>query len=201
MLNPMMRGWANYHRGTVAKAIFAKVDHEIWKAIWKWATRRHPGKRDTWIKDRYFHSVGKRKWIFKAMDKDKDGKPHIATLVQTTDTAIKRHIKIKGEANPFDPAQESYFESRLGSKMERNLKGKTTLLKLWWRQDKECPHCREKITKETGWNIHHILPKAQGGKDNISNLVLLHPNCHRQIHNPKHKVVKPASVTGGYHEA
>jgi RNA-directed DNA polymerase len=139
--------------------------------------------------------------VFMATFKNSDGKPRTATLVKTSDTEIKRHTKIRGEANPFDPAQESYFESRLGSKMDGNLKGKTKLLRLWWRQDKECPHCQEKITKETGWNIHHILPKAQGGKDNISNLMLLHPNCHRQIHSQKLEVVKPAPVTGGFHEA
>ena len=201
LLNPMIRGWANYHQGAVAKETFKTVDTGIWKAIWQWAAHRHPNKGKNWVKERYFSSVGNRTWVFAATTKDKDGKPRMVKLVKASDTAIKRHIKIKGKANPFDPVQESYFESRLGSKMEGNLKGKTTLLKLWWRQDKECPHCGEKITKETGWNIHHILPKAQGGKDNISNLVLLHPNCHRQIHNPKWKVVKPAPVTGGYHEA
>ncbi len=72
--------------------------------------------------------------------------------------------------------------------MEGNLKGKAKLLRLWWRQDKECPQCREKITKETGWNIHHILPKSEGGEENMSNLALLHPNCHRQIHSQKLKV-------------
>ncbi|MBK8751573.1 MAG: HNH endonuclease [Candidatus Competibacteraceae bacterium] len=177
------------------------IDHEIWRIIWKWATRRHPNKGTKWVKDRYFIRIGSRDWIFVATTKDKDGKPQRRTLIKASDTKIMRHIKIKGEANPFDPAQESYFESRLGWKMDNNLKGKTKLLRLWWRQDKECPHCQEKITKETGWNIHHILPKAQGGKDNISNLMLLHPNCHRQIHSQKLEVVKPAPVKGGLDEA
>ncbi|CDH44869.1 hypothetical protein BN874_1950006 [Candidatus Contendobacter odensis Run_B_J11] len=33
LLNPMIRGWANYHQGAVAKETFAKVDHEIWRII------------------------------------------------------------------------------------------------------------------------------------------------------------------------
>ncbi|EAS1844058.1 HNH endonuclease, partial [Salmonella enterica] len=37
-------------------------------------------------------------------------------------------------------------------------------------------------TRKTGWNIHHILKKSLGGSDNLENLVLLHPNCHRQLH-------------------
>jgi RNA-directed DNA polymerase len=188
LLNPMIRGWANYHKGTVAKETFAKVRCEVWKVVWQWATRRHPNKGLHWIKERYFEPDGKREWIFTAKVKDKDGKPREIRLVQANDIKIERYIKIKGEANPFDPAQEAYFESRLGRKMEGNLKGKTKLLRLWWRQDKECPQCHEKITKETGWNIHHILPKSKGGGENMSNLALLHPNCHRQIHSQKLKV-------------
>ncbi|WP_259399592.1 HNH endonuclease [Pseudoalteromonas sp. SR41-4] len=42
--------------------------------------------------------------------------------------------------------------------------------------------CHQKITKETGWNIHHIVERVKGGTDEMSNLVLLHPNCHRQLH-------------------
>ena len=33
MLNPMIRGWANYHQHVVSKATFARVDHEIWRVV------------------------------------------------------------------------------------------------------------------------------------------------------------------------
>ena len=44
LLNPMIRGWANYHRHVVAKKTYAAVDHHIWQALWRWARRRHPNK-------------------------------------------------------------------------------------------------------------------------------------------------------------
>jgi hypothetical protein len=47
---------------------------------------------------------------------------------------IKRHIKIKGEANPFDPKFETYFEERSTSKMRDTLKGSKKLLSLWLNQ-------------------------------------------------------------------
>ena len=122
-------------------------------------------------------------------------------LVKASDTKIVRHIRIRGAANPFDPAQETYFESRLGQKMKESLTGRIKGLRLWWNQDKKCPNCQEKITKDTGWHVHHILPKSEGGKDNISNLVLLHPNCHRQIHSQRLNVAEPAPVTRGFDEA
>ena len=201
LLNPKIRGWANYHKGTVATETFAKVDHEVWKTVWQWAMRRHPLKGLRWIKDKYFIPERNRNWIFTAHTKDKEGKPRMVKLVQAGDTKIERHIKIKGEANPFDPAQETYFESRLGQKMKESLTGRIKGLRLWWNQDKKCPNCQEKITKETGWHIHHILPKSEGGKDNISNLLLLHPNCHRQIHSQRLEVAKPAPVKEGLVEA
>ncbi len=201
LLNPKIRGWANYHKGTVAKETFAKVDHEVWKAVWQWAKRRHPNKELRWIKERYFKTEGNRAWTFTANIKTKEGEPLNMKLVKASDTKIERHIKIRGEANPFDPKQETYFESRLGWKMKEKLTGRIKWLRLWWRQDKECPNCHEKITEETGWHVHHILPKSEGGKDNISNLVLVHPNCHRQIHSQRLKVAEPAPVKRGFAEA
>ena len=44
LLNPVIRGWANYHQNQVAKETFSKVDHFIWKKLWQWACRRHPNK-------------------------------------------------------------------------------------------------------------------------------------------------------------
>jgi RNA-directed DNA polymerase len=196
LLNPKIRGWANYHKGAVAKAAFAKVDHEIWKTLWQWARRRHPNKTAPWTKERYFKSIGNRNWVFAANVTTPDGKPKQVRLVLATDTKIRRHVKIRGEANPFDPKLESYFEGRLGWKMMDNLKGRRKLRYLWWDQEGKCPNCNQKITKDTGWNIHHILPKSEGGKDNLSNLVLVHPNCHKQVHCRKTNVVPPAPTKG-----
>ena len=41
-LNPIIRGWAHYHRHVVSKQTFRRVDSEIFKAVWQWAKRRHP---------------------------------------------------------------------------------------------------------------------------------------------------------------
>lgn len=199
-LNPLIRGWANYHRNQVAKAIFQKVDHLIWERLWKWACRRHPRKPLTWIKDRYFIRQGLRHWVFGTMIAGEDGERKLVKLVYASDTPIRRHTKIKGEANPFDPAWEQYFEGRLSLTMKDNLRGRTKLLYLWSAQKGKCPSCGEAISKETGWNVHHILEKTRGGSDAMSNLVLLHPNCHRQIHSRKVGAL-PAPVKRGFAEA
>ncbi len=199
-LNPIIRGWANYHQNQVAKETFSKVDHLIWRRLWQWACRRHPNKSKAWIKKRYFHTEGTRNWVFGTKVKGADGKKKLVKLVQASDTPIRRHIKIKSGANPFDPAWEPYFEQRLGLTMKNSLKGRERLLRLWQAQKGHCLNCDEPITKETGWHLHHILPKAQGGTDNQANLMLLHPNCHRQIHNSDQRE-QPAPVKRGFSEA
>lgn len=76
-----------------------------------------------------------------------------------------------------------YFEQRLERLWKSSMSGRERLLKLWLRQKKRCVICNQLITKETGWHIHHIVERVNGGSDKLSNLVLLHPNCHRQLHN------------------
>ncbi|WP_460036218.1 HNH endonuclease [Methylothermus subterraneus] len=53
---------------------------------------------------------------------------------------------------------------------------------LWYKQGGKCPICGEGITRETPAPIHHTLPRSLGGTDALSNLVILHVNCHRQVH-------------------
>src|SRR5215475_4759478 len=53
-LNPMIRGWANYHRHVVSKQTFYHVDTAIFKVLWSWAKRRHPNKPRRWVADKYF---------------------------------------------------------------------------------------------------------------------------------------------------
>ena len=196
LLNPIILGWANYHRHVVANETFKDVDSEIWRSLWQWAKRRHPKKGKMWIKDKYFKNIGTRNWVFSAKTGlfQPDGNPKWITLRKASDIPIKRYVKIKAEANPFDPAWEHYFEERLNFKMRDNLQTKKRLLNLWSKQAGKCPCCRRSIEEEEGWHVHHILPRCKGGKDTLDNLVLVHPNCHRQIHSQNLTVVKPVSV-------
>ena len=190
--NPLIRVWVNYHRHVVAKKTFSFVDSEIWKKIWQWSKRRHPNKGNHWIKEKYFKPIGTRNWAFES--KDKEGRTW--TLIKASDTPIKRHVKIKAEANPFDPDWEEYFEKRAFQEVNQNKKGRELWSRLWLTQQGKCPNCHQEITIESGWHIHHRLPISQGGKDNFTNLVLIHPNCHRQIHNNfRLKVDVPALET------
>jgi RNA-directed DNA polymerase len=194
LLNPIVKGWANYHKTVVAKETFKRVDSEIWQSLWKWSNRRHPDKSPVWIKRKYFKTVGNRNWVFAADDREKlypNGKPFVISLFRASDIPIKRHIKIKGEANPFDPKFETYFEERMTSKMRANLEGNKRLLSLWLNQGGNCPLCGQKITDDMQWQLHYINRKVAGGSSNLSNLNLTHYVCHRKVHDHKLDVVEP----------
>ena len=114
MLNPVIRGWANYHRHCAASDTFDRVDHEIWRALWQWAKRRHPKKSRDWVKKHCFPAWRNRAWTFAAKTgKHKpDGTPIWNRLTYAGDTQIRRHVKIRRNANPFDPQWQDYFAER-----------------------------------------------------------------------------------------
>ena len=146
LLNPIIRGWANYHSSVSATETFSRVDKEIWQALWQWARRRHHDKNSVWIKEKYFKTMGNRNWVFAAEDREKfysNGKPLVISLFCAPDVPIKRHIKIRGEANPFDPKFETYFEERSTSKMRDTLRGNKRFLSLTHH------HCHRKVHSRT----------------------------------------------------
>jgi len=192
-LNPVIHGWANYHRHVVSKAVFGKVDSAIFQILWRWAKRRHPKKTRWWVVDKYFHAYGTRRWVFSGEAANDDGTTRHVWLFRASNVPIERHVKVKGEANPYDPQWEVYFEQRLGVRMAHDLKGRRKLLYLWLEQRGFCPACRQKITKMTGWHNHHLIWRTHGGTDKAENRVLLHPECHRQVHSLKLEVAKPRS--------
>ncbi|HEU5382407.1 MAG TPA: group II intron reverse transcriptase/maturase [Ktedonobacteraceae bacterium] len=193
-LNPQIRGWALYHRHAVSKDVFHTVDHEIFKALWVWAQRRHRHKTRWWIKDKYWLSTGPNRWVFTGFLKGKEGQMKMVHLLSADSIRIQRHTKIRAEANPYDPSWEPYFEKRLDVQMFAVLKGRRWLQHLWKEQAGLCPICQQKITKITGWHSHHILWRSKGGSDGAENRVLLHPNCHHQVHSQGLHVEKPRPV-------
>ena len=156
------------------------VDEFVYTKLVRWMNRKHPNKSWKWKIRKYF--LTDDGWRFH--DTDREGKA--VRLFRTQTVIIKRHVKVKGNANPYDPAWEIYFERRQEQKMQVRIKPKLRLL--YRRQQGKCPVCQTKITTDTGWHTHHIQEKHLGGKWTMNNLVLLHPNCHRQVHDQKRSV-------------
>ena len=110
-LNPVIRGWANYHRHVVSKATFIKVDTAIFKSLWSWATRRHPKKSGRWVAKKYFRTRNGRQWTFVGTYASQQGQSHELALFRAGDVPIQRHVKVKGTANPY--GCNSHIDDRL----------------------------------------------------------------------------------------
>jgi len=102
-------------------------------------------------------------------------------------------VLIRGEANPFDPEYEEYFEQRLLRGMLQTLPGQSRLRFLWQKQRGLCRVCGQPLTPPRGCHIHHRQWRVYGGEDLAYNLELLHPNCHRQVHSQGNSVDQAAS--------
>ena len=195
LLNPVIRGWTHYHRHVVSSATFCSVDSAIFNCLWRWARRRHRNKPSRWIYRKYFEHFEGTGHVFRERGRGRDRKPTLTCLFHAASLSIVRHVKIKGEANPYDPQWETYFERRLDLTMEANPKRRQQLLRLWFGQQGLCSACGHKITRMTGWRSHKLIWRVYGGSDSMRNRVLLHPQCHQQVHDRESKVMKPRLVT------
>ena len=164
-LNPVISGWANYHRTVVAKAEFAHFDHRLYGMLQRWARRRHPRKNASWIAAKYWGIDEGKGWTFRARD--------TATLKRHSSIAIKRHTKVRGTASPYD-GNLIYWAQRL---KEHPLTDSRTgyLLKL---QQGRCAGCGLHFRDSDLLETDHIIPKRLGGDDRIMNLQLMHRHCH-----------------------
>ncbi|WP_447870045.1 group II intron maturase-specific domain-containing protein [Serratia fonticola] len=195
-LAPVLRGWAQYHSPVVAKATFHGLDARIWYLLWRWAKRRHSKKGRQWVRKRYFHTIGNRNWEF-ACKKDNTGtESDYIRLKPLSVTPIIRHTKIKGAFNPFDPVWEKEGESLRMQRMLHSLRYRREIAGLYRLQKGQCLHCMHPITQETGWQEHHLEHILHGGKNVLDNRVLLHPECHDQIHTFGINLSKPARQKG-----
>jgi RNA-directed DNA polymerase len=168
-LNPLIGGWANYYRTVVAAKTFNRCDHVVNQQLRRWAYRRHPNKNRHWVTRRYWDMKPGQSWMFK----DQEGR----VLTRHTSKKIQRHIKVRGTASPYD-GNLVYWSKRL--KHHPLLNG--TLSKLLQKQQGKCRWCGLLFTEAELIEIDHLLPKSQGGGEELSNKFALHRHCHDQRH-------------------
>jgi RNA-directed DNA polymerase len=188
-LNPVLRGWANYHRHVICGEAFGQLDNYVWRRMYRWAKHRHASKTGRWIAQRYFPHRPGESWRFTD--------PKTGKQLMRIQEAVKaqRHLKIKGEANPFDREWNEYFQRRDRQlALKASSRFRATVLT---RQKGFCTVCRQVIQCEEELELHHRDYNHQNNR--IGNLVLLHPNCHRQLHSaPENRTesARPARGVG-----
>jgi RNA-directed DNA polymerase len=116
-LNQVLRGWANYHRHMVSSEAFSRIDTYVFEELWRMLRKRHPRKSKTWLFREYWNNNTERNHIFAVKTKTSKGLEKVYQVVRIYSIGIRRHIKIKAAANPYDPKFAKYVWTR------RNIKG------------------------------------------------------------------------------
>lgn len=179
-LNDRIRGWGNYYRFCNRTKTFSKSDNLIWHKLWKWARRRSKKNGAKWTREKYYVKRPNRK----SLHFSKNG----ITIQRLCDIPLPkmRYPKVKNGYRLYNIHDRDYWIKRENEKAKQSIyanKGRYFLLK---RQKGVCDYCNTPISaydiQEKRSHVHHIIPKAKGGKDSYSNLRLLHTECHREIH-------------------
>lgn len=165
-LNPIIRGWANYHQGAVSKDIFSDIDNEIHQALWNWAIRRHGKQSLGKVKDKYWKTINGRQWVFCT---------EVTRLIKLSDTMIVRHPKLMLGKNPYTKEGLEYHKERQMKIGARKITGKYK--KVWIRQYGLCCYCGNTLEPNGDKELIHIIPKSDGGSDEITNLAYCHSFC------------------------
>lgn len=174
-LNPIIRGWCNYHRIACAKETFGYLDHWMFQRYRRWTKRKHPYKSTHWRFQKYFGKLTERndKWVF-------GDKTTGLFALKLSWVKIVRHTLVKSDDSPYNPKTREYWVKR-----------KTQNQQQWWRkrrrdiakrQGHECPICGQSLYNGENLHLHHIIPRAKGGTEEDHNLVILHQECHKQTH-------------------
>jgi RNA-directed DNA polymerase len=175
MLNPVIRGWTNYFRIGVAKKIFAGLDRWMYHRAWRHAVRKHPHKSAAWRVRRYWGRLNldrNDKWVF---GEKRTGE----YLLKFQWTKIQRHIIVKTTSSPDDPLLKAYWEKRNRRQIAELVPSKQKMAR---KQNFVCPVCNQSLLNGEELHTHHIVPVEAGGEEKYRNLLLVHEDCHRQIH-------------------
>jgi RNA-directed DNA polymerase len=188
-LNPVLQGWARYHRGVVAKATFSTLDHLTYWRLMRLERRRHPRKSGKWVYQTYWRALGSHS-AFSATGQNRQGEPATYVLYKLADTPIVRHVKVQAQYNPFDPDWEHYGETRQAALTAQAILSPARQ-SLWFQQGGRCALCEALMDSADAVDDHHIVYRMHGGSNALANRVLLHSVCHRRVHALGLEVTKP----------
>ena len=178
-LNPIIRGWGNYYRHFVAKRTFQYVTDRVWKMTVGYLLRKYPNKSKTWIFNLHMTKVKGDRWVF--YDRNTENQ-----LIKMSKIPIVRHVKVRRDVRIYDSKATEYWDEREISKTRNSIYGSVSLERLFKRQKGKCSYCKglfnQEDVQESTIHKHHLKPRSAGGDWKLSNLRLLHTECHISLH-------------------
>jgi RNA-directed DNA polymerase len=172
-LNPIIRGWANYHRRVVSSRTFNKLDAWMFRRAARYAKHSHPEKSWQWRCQRYWGQWNKERqdnWVF--------GDKHSGKyLLKFSWFKIERHELVRGTSSPDDPDLRDYWWERQKVNAKHLSAGDIDMAN---DQGWVCRLCGMDLINGEELHRHHTIPRARNGSDGRSNRELVHLYCHQQ---------------------
>ena len=112
-----------------------------------------------------------------AMTKDSE----IKSGCTTPAAPIQRHVKVKGEANAYDRAYETYFEDREGAHMLDTFRVLARFA-ISGMNKPDSALCAQQNHSDHRMAASLLSAREMGGSRSADNRVLLHPECHDRVH-------------------
>lgn len=183
-INPVIRGKANYLNKVVSSKAFSDLDSYLFRRQVRYVKRTHPNKGNKETKQMYWGRLNLQRadnWVF--------GDKQFGNYMQKFSwTKIERHALVKKRSSPDDPSLVEYWEKR-GKKSSKSEAAKWNAKQeqVAYKQDYNCPICKQSLFNDEELHLHHIIPRSEGGKDTLNNLVWVHLFCHHKVHQQKTK--------------
>jgi RNA-directed DNA polymerase len=131
---------------------------------------------------RYLGTIGGDRWVFKARARDRQEQWRDYYLYRLETTKIVRHTKVQGRASPDAPALVDYWTQRQTKYGKTCFPADSKLYRVAKRQGWKCPICHDHLFNGERIHTHHVQQVAKGGSDSEDNPLLVHLECHGQIH-------------------
>ena len=176
LVNPIIRGWANYYRHFVAKRAFRRVSNKVWGMTARFIKQKYPNTLKSRWSELFFTSVNGERWIL--YDRNTG-----ATLIKMAKIPITRYIKVRNDMRVYDSNATEYWEKREISKTRNKIYQAPIMEKLFNSQKGRCAYCKQTFDEDlSATHKHHLRPRSEGGDWKLGNLRLLHSECHTSLH-------------------
>ncbi len=166
--NPVIRGWCNFYRHSVAAKIFHDMEHYLHIRQQRWCKRNHPRKSKKWYMRRYF---GRHKSCptYGYTFKDPLSNSH---MLHISSYKIERWIKVKHRHSPDNPNQRKYWQQR-AKKGDLLTPSKNRIAE---KQQHICPECGQSLYNGEKINKFHRDGNRQ--HNSYDNLMFVHQLCY-----------------------
>lgn len=179
-LNPIIMGWSNYYRHSDIKNVreLSRQDYQLYLKLRSWGRHRCKGSEKAsytkyWHRQIYTDRFGNSHDRIMFSEVSSKDKPIRLEKHADIPCSSKDYIMVKGNRSPYD-GDWIYWSTRMGQYHDT----KPSLAKALKKQKGKCPHCGLYFKLGDILETDHIKPKSKGGKNQYSNLQVLHRHCH-----------------------